>query len=196
MSDKTDTNPSKFSEQTNTYLTEYVKFADAKAGGIMTVTSAIGAVVAATSERVFAAARNVAPWVNTLGILVAALLAVAVVATLWFTIEALSPKTPAAGASLHSFPDIASMESATFVEKIVALTAAETTQHYALHNHTLANVAKEKFASVGNAIQCLRITLIAACVLAVIYAYSAASDKTSEPSKTQSSVGTTVVTVV
>ncbi|WP_437945560.1 Pycsar system effector family protein [Sorangium sp. So ce296] len=176
-----------FSSKANAYLTEYVKIADAKAGAILAFAAAVGAVVSATSERMLTTARTAAWWAFWLGAVTAAAVAVSVLMTLVHTIDALSPRTGKAEHSLHSFPDIANMASEAYVNAVVALTPEAISRNYSLHNHTLAQIALAKFGSIEKAMCWLRIAVLAAFVLALLYACAGAAPDKTEVGRPQSS---------
>lgn len=151
------------------YIGDYIKFADAKAGLILTFVAAVGAIVGATAPSAFAAAKTVN--VVFAVVLLTALLVTAgsMVFVTWYTIEAIYPRRPLANASLVSFPDIAAMTADDYANKVAQLSSAQALRDYSLHNATLARIAVAKFAAISRAMWCARIALFGAYAAAVTY---------------------------
>ncbi|WP_437795469.1 Pycsar system effector family protein [Sorangium sp. So ce693] len=159
-----------FSSKTNAYLTEYIKFADAKAGAILVFMTLVGAVVSATSERMLSTAYTAAWGAFVLGAIAAGAILVSVTMTLWYTVAALLPRTSNANQSLHSFPDIVKMQPEYYASSVLALTPESIARNYSFHNHALAKIAMAKYESVERAMRALRVALLAAFVVALLFA--------------------------
>lgn len=161
--------PAEFASKTNAYLTEYIKIADTKAAAVVTFSAIIGGVLSATSERILVAARAAATWAFGAGAVIAIAVGVATIMGLWYAARALSPQTPNANRSVHSFPDIAAMEPQAFADEVAMLTPGDIARTYSMHNHALATIAAAKFKSVTCAIKALQIALVAAFFLGLVF---------------------------
>ncbi|HEU4583278.1 MAG TPA: Pycsar system effector family protein [Polyangiaceae bacterium] len=155
--------------QVGLHISDYIKFADAKAGLILTFVAAVGALVGVTAPAALAASKDA--HVLAAMILVGAHVAtaVSVAAVLWYTIAAIHPRGDYAHGSIVSFPDIARMKPSEYVDKITQASAAELLRNCALHNATLASIAVAKFASISRAMTWARVALFAAYVAALTF---------------------------
>lgn len=162
--------PPEFASKTNEYITSYIVFADTKAGAVLTFTSLLGVTAGFVAPVLLKAARTAGTPYFWGGWLAAASVTVGVTMTLWHCLAALTPRTPNAGKSLHSFPDIAAMRAADLVRDVAALTPAGSAEHLSLHNSTLAGVAMAKFMSLGKATWWLRIALLGTVASSVLFA--------------------------
>jgi hypothetical protein len=160
---------SEFATKTNEYLTDYVKFADGKAGAIVTFVTLLGGLVAAEAEPVLRSARTASIWTFVLGAAVAAVVLISVLMTLWNAISAVSPRTEGAEQSLHSFPHIAQVSTNSFVDAVARMSDDDVVRHISQHNAALARIAKAKFGAIARAIFWLRIVLFATFALALLY---------------------------
>jgi hypothetical protein len=172
MSTQSTIDAGSFAEKTNTYLTEYIKFADAKAAAILTVLGIVGGVTAAAAKPILLASRqaSVVAQIAAIGTAGAVLLA-ATLAT-WHCLGALSPRTDSAAKSLHSFPDIALEDPDAYSAKIISAEREELVRAFCLHNVTLSRIARSKYAAISSATRCMTVAVIAAYVLAGIYGLS------------------------
>ncbi|WP_437306119.1 Pycsar system effector family protein [Sorangium sp. So ce388] len=185
---------SDFPSKTNAYLTEYIKFADAKAGAILVFITLVGAVVSATSERMLSAVRTAGWGAFALGAIAAVAILVSVTMALWHTAVALSPRTSNANKSLHSFPDIVKMQLEDYLSSVLVLTPESIANNYSIHNYALAKIAMAKYECIGRAMRALRVALLAAFAVALLFvvasASSASTTAATDTSKTQSGIGT------
>jgi hypothetical protein len=148
---------------------EFIKFADAKAGLVLTLVGAVGAVIGFTAPSALAAAReanNLAALVMV-GAQVATAAAVALV--VYFTFEAVYPRSGPALAPLVSFPDIAALKPADYADKFAQASPGQLLKDRALHNATLARIAMAKFAGLSRAMWWARVAIFGAYVAAVTY---------------------------
>jgi hypothetical protein len=159
-----------YASKTNSYLTEYIKFADAKAGAILVLVALVGGVVSVASKSLFSTVSDMGVAMIALATLLALVIAYAVTMTLVHTISALSPKTSDAQGSLNSFPDIAKLQPNLFADQVVAVTAEDIVRNYSRHNHALAVIVSTKFASIGSALKWLRIAILGTYLTAILYA--------------------------
>lgn len=170
--------PPEFASKTNDYLTSYIVFADTKGGAILTFTSALGAVIGFVAPTLLVAARTAGCIYFTLGWFFAAAAALGVAMTLWFCLEAITPRTPKAAAqrtsnklaSLHSFPDIAGMSLADFQGQVGNLDPPGAATQLSIHNFTLARIADDKYQSLKSATLWLRLALLGTVANAVLFA--------------------------
>jgi hypothetical protein len=159
-----------FGEKTRSYVTDYIKFGDAKAGSIVALVGLIGGVLGASAKTLLATMAGSGWPLETFGALVGAAVAVSGVMCLWYSVDALAPRTPSAEKSLASFPDIATYTAKEYVERIAALDASGIAAEYARVNSTLAWIAKAKFDSIGKAMWWLRGLLLSTYLLVLTYA--------------------------
>jgi hypothetical protein len=168
-----DTSPAAdLAAKTNSYLTEYIKFADLKAGSILAIVTALGAATALTATKALTSASMIPLcllWT------VGGVLVIAATGTVWHTVNALSPRTATAAESLHSFPDIAQLELASYSDRVKALNDSTVVDQYLKHNHALARIATSKFTHIAAALSCLRVATIALFGVTLIYSYITAA---------------------
>ena len=147
---------SEFASRTNAYLLDYIKFADAKAGAILTFAGVVGGGIASTAAKTLADARTVAAGIELGAAVVIGAVLVLAIGVAMFCLRALAPNTPGA-ASLTSFPDIARMPLDQYVGSVAGLTTDEAAaREYANHNWTLSRVAQSKFDAIKAATRWLR----------------------------------------
>lgn len=161
--------------ETRRYINSYIAFADAKAGAVVALLAAIGTAIGFAANEFFSFIRTAGAAWSLVALFVAACVAICAVMTLLRAIEALTPRTPAAGASLASFPDIAKVPVEQFVAAAIRLDDEGFARELAVHNATLSRIAVEKFGCVAAALWWLRGLLFGAYVLIVIYGYRVAS---------------------
>jgi hypothetical protein len=157
-----------FASKTNTYVLDYIKFADTKAGAILTFAGLVGGGIASTAPKTLADAKSIEPvlaWCS-IGVLAAALVLAIGVGV--YCLRALLPRTPTA-ASLASFPDIAGMALDEYLARVAGLDRTDATAiEYCKHNWTLSKVASAKFKAIGTATRFLRWMLLAGAVYGAI----------------------------
>lgn len=161
--------PSEFTVSTRDYISDYIKFADAKAGAVMTITVALGAVAGFAANEFFAAVRAASDVWFAAATIIAAVGAACAAMTVWFCIEALAPNTTAAQNSLASFPDIAKMDAVAYKSAVVALDSAAAAAEFASLNTTLAAIASLKFGNVRTAVLWLRGLLFSIYAMVLVY---------------------------
>lgn len=151
------------------YITDYIKFADAKAGLTLTFTAAVGSVVGATAPAVLAVAKDAG--VVAVGFVGAAIAATAisVFMVLLHASAAISPRSDPAQASLVSFPDIARIPTDEYVERVAQASTEQSLRDYSLHNATLARIATAKFKALAMAMRWARFALFGAYATAVMF---------------------------
>lgn len=126
----------------SSYITGYIKLADAKIAGYITIGSAISALlIPVISKWLVSHPHN--PCLYFCWILFGIGITL-FVAMLICALNAVSPR-PDPAKSLVSFPDIAKMSSAEFTKTFEATSEKELTQEYAKHSAVLADIAAKKF---------------------------------------------------
>ncbi|HKO53565.1 MAG TPA: Pycsar system effector family protein [Polyangiaceae bacterium] len=159
-----------FASKTNEYITSYIAAADTKAGALLTFVTILGTAVGFAAPTVLRSAHSAACIVYVIEWTIAAVVLVSVGGTLLHCLKALSPSTPSAGASLHSFPDLATMSPDEVVARVEMLTPADAAKNLSLHNVTLARIAQDKFRQLGLATRWLGVAL--AATLCMTYAFA------------------------
>jgi len=153
-----------FGENTRQYVAEFVRFADAKAGALLTFSSVVSATLGALCAPSLARFREAHSGWSWVALAAALPFVVSTVMTVMRSVESLSPRTPAADESLASFPDIAAMESAEFLSRSRALPASSIADQYTMINWQLSRVAAAKYAALSKAAWWLRIQIFSAYV--------------------------------
>jgi Pycsar effector protein len=164
----TPVNRSEFAADTRSYITDYIKFGDTKAGAVLTLALAVAGAVSTVFEKIIISVHGVSSCVVVLAVLSGGAVAVGTLVVVWFCVTALSPRVTPAGESLASFPDIAANPDA-FLEQSKGLTDDEIPRHLEVHVAALAGVANAKFAAIRTAVAWLRVQIIGACLLFVLY---------------------------
>lgn len=155
--------------QVGLHISDYIKFADAKAGLILTFVAGVGALVGVTAPAALAASKEAHVMVLVMVAGAQILIAISVAMVLWHTMAAIYPRGDQAPASLVSFPDIARMRPDEYVDRVTQASADLVLRHYAMHNATLARIAVAKFVAISLAMRWARVALFAAYVAALAY---------------------------
>lgn len=159
-----------FAARNRDYVTDYIKFADAKAGAILAIGLAVSGLLGSLADK-FASLFTGEALPLVLGI-VAAVVAIVVVASTAMLVHnivvALSPRTTAAAKSLASFPDIAA-DPSWYLEQCKALLPDSTAIHFEQHVAQLAAIAAVKFGHIRNAVFWLQFQILSAYALVVFY---------------------------
>lgn len=137
--------------ESNKYITDYIKIADAKIAGYVTISSAVSALMLPNIQR-WLVSQPITGWYQ-LYFLLFLLAAIIFMGTLLFSLRALSPRVDAAD-SLVSFPDISKMNTNDYILKFNKLTEQEITDEYLKHNKTLSLIATKKFYYLKCATNC------------------------------------------
>ena len=131
-----------FAKQTNTHATDYIKFADAKVAGLVTLTAAAAAI-----SKVLIPEHAGGWFVDFLGwVKLAASIGVllGLFGTFWCAIIALGSRTPKADKSLGAFPDVAALQLADYINEVFALNQREIINNVLRHNYVLSKIAMAK----------------------------------------------------
>ncbi len=162
-----------FAANTNSYITDYIKFADIKAGTLLTLSSVLAAGLGRFSLSIFDALKardSCCCWVIAIAIVIVLWVAVSLLGTLWKSLSALRPNLPTAKDSLHSFPDIAARSCENYTQSSKKLNSEdEIVSHFCAHNWTLSHIADVKFKKLQSAVPFLGSAILAAFFLAGFY---------------------------
>lgn len=151
----------------NNYVTGYIKVADAKVAGFVTVSTAASSFVLPNLYK-WLADTPINGWYYLFWLLLV-VASLALIGTLVCALNALSPKANSAY-SLVSFPDIASMTPDNYSKAYLALSEKDLINEYLKHNITLSSVAVGKFKWLKYATKC---SYVWAVLFVVLYVYHA-----------------------
>lgn len=164
---------SEFVASTNSYITDYIKFADVKAGALLTLSSLLAAGIGRLSFSLFDALKGRdSCWCWVVTIVVTIWFGVSLLGTLWMSLRALSPNLQKAKGSLRSFPDIAGRSCERYIQSSLELNSEEQiVSHFCAHNWMLSRIADAKFKALQYAVSWLRSAIIAAFTFALLYGF-------------------------
>lgn len=159
-----------FAANTNSYITDYIKLADVKAGALLTLSSLLAAGVGRLTISLFDALEgHNACWYYCAFIVILGFV-VSLAGTLWKSLQALNPNVEKTEAdSLHSFPDIAERSYEDYIQASQELSCKAIASHFCTHNWTLSRIANAKFKALQRAICWLRLTIATALILVILY---------------------------
>lgn len=162
----------KFVASTNSYITDYIKFADLKAGALLTLSSLIAAGLGKFSDSLFDVLKGRDSCWYWFTVIVIIFVGVSLLVTLWRTLSALHPNLKKAKDSLHSFPDIAARSCEDYTQSAKKLDSGEKiVSHFCAHNWTLSRIANAKFQALQRAFFWLRLAIVGAFFLFSLYFY-------------------------
>jgi hypothetical protein len=153
-----------FGENTRQYVAEFVRFADAKAGALLTFSSVVAASLGALCSPALGHFGTPHPVWTFVAVVASLPFIVATVMTALRCVEALAPRTPAAADSLTSFPDIASVSPEEYVSRVRALPVEGISDEYAKLNSQLSRVSVAKYTALSQAAWWLRVQILSAYV--------------------------------
>ena len=154
----------------NQYITDYIKFADTKVAGFITISSAISSLVLPSLYKWLGLHE-----INGLYLVYWTLLILGnllFIGTIVSSLLALSPKATRAN-SLVSFPDIHDSSINEYTSRFLKLNNTEITEEYLKHNKTLSEIAFKKFKWIKIATRCCFGWIIIFGVLYLIYGATA-----------------------
>lgn len=151
-------------KDTREYISDYVKFGDAKAGGIVALASATVSALGVLWDKLIPSGPLPGPAIAFL-IAIVSFVLIPTLLTIWHAVGALNPRVQAVGMSLVSFPDIARYEPDEFRQACANLAESTEQDEYAKHCVTLARIANAKYESIREAVWWLRLLLIGAVAL-------------------------------
>ena len=159
-----------FASDVRAYLLDYIKFADAKAGGALTFVALLGTSTAWLFGRGFNPLSH-PEWsaMCLIGLVAALVTAVGLLGAACWSLRALAPRTPSVESSLASFPDIAKMKPLQFLEQATAITEAASSKEMAKHAYALARIADAKFAAIRVSVLYLWVAIPGAVALFVVH---------------------------
>lgn len=159
---------SEYCEKINSYITDYIKFGDAKAGSILAFTSAIGGSLISQVDKYYVKAHTISACFSSMLLLSFILCLFFCLLVAWHCLRSLSPRTSTAE-SLNSFPDIVKRTAGEYVKDIESVTTEESIAiQYSKHNWTLAHIASKKFSAISTAISFLRLVLITMTIFVLL----------------------------
>lgn len=156
-----------FAAQSNGYVTDYIKFGDAKAGAVLSFTAVVAGAAVSSATSSFDLLRSVSTIALAAGALLLLCLLALALGVAWACVSALDPRTPK-GKSLHSFPDVSEMDAEVYEAQLRGLDAHAATREYAMHTKVLSAIALQKFESIGSAVRRLRWMLLVAAAYAAV----------------------------
>lgn len=157
-----------FASRIREYSTDYIKFADAKAGAILAIGLAVSGLLGSLAEKITTILTDARPAIVLLAAVVAILVVASTAMQVHNIIVALSPRTKAAAKSLASFPDIAA-DKEWYLAQSQTLTADAIASHFEQHVAHLSSIAFDKFAHIRKAVFWLQIQIFGAYALVVLY---------------------------
>jgi len=155
-------NKVEFAKSTNSYITDYIKFADVKASVLLTVSGLLAGGLGKLSLSLFGLLKGRDNfW---------CLAVIAIVIMLWVSVSFLGALWMFDKAdSLHSFPDIAKRSCEDYTQASLGLSSEEMVSNFCAHNWTLSHIANAKFKALQCAIYWLYSSIIAAFALGILY---------------------------
>jgi hypothetical protein len=162
-----------FAKGVREYLLDYIKFADAKAGAILTFLGILGAAVGTLAEKTAEGLAKIQ--IGTWQVFALATLGgflVGTVGTLACALRALKPRAsskPEDGRSLASFPHIATMEVNDYVVAVAALNEDGIADQLARHTWILSRIAGTKYSSIAHAVVFLWVATLSAVAFTCCY---------------------------
>lgn len=160
----------RLAENTLNYVTDYIKFADAKAGAILGLALVIGGAVFPLANGIISDLNDVPFVVLMVLTAIALVVAVSTVMAVFHSVHAVAPRTGVAGNSVVSFPDIAIMDADDYHTTCARLTSDDLAVHYERLNKTLSNIAAIKFKAIQDSVWWLRVQIFSAYCLGLLFA--------------------------
>ena len=157
-----------FGQQNRAYISDYIKFADAKAGAALALVLAVASAATAFADHTISDFKSAAPVFSVLGVVIALPLVVSTVIAILYAILAISPKVTPAESSLASFPDIAEMSHADYLGACRVMTEDSEIDAYASVNSRLATIAMSKYSAIADTIWWLRVQVLSAYCAAIL----------------------------
>ena len=165
-------NKVEFAKSTNSYITDYIKFADVKASVLLTVSGLLAGGLGKLSLGIFELLKNRDNcWCLVIAIIIILSVGICLFGTLWMSLKALKPDTKRGEPSLHSFPDIAERYKNNYTLSFMELSCDEIVSHFCSHNLTLSRIANAKYNDIRYAVSWLRLSIIAVFILGGFYIF-------------------------
>jgi hypothetical protein len=168
LSDSTPHLRLEFASATTEYITDYIKFADAKAGAtIGFVTLALGG-TGVLFEKSLSDLRVGMAILMSIALLI---IFISSLVAIFYSIDALRPRSPTTTfKSIASFPDIAAMTEVEFLSAFAGQSTEGMVEARCYHNSILAKLAVAKYRSVSNAVFASQIVLYSTASMIVLSA--------------------------
>ena len=159
-----------FVASTNSDILDSIKFADVKAGALLTLSSLIAAGLGRFSDSLFDVLKDQDSCWYWFTIIVIIFVGVSLLVTLCKTLSALRPNLNKAENSLRSFPDIAARSCEDYIQSSKKLNSEEKiVSDFCAHNWTLSRIANAKFQALQRAFSWLRAAIVAVFFLFGLY---------------------------
>lgn len=144
-----------FADQTNKYVTEYIKLADTKAVAVIAATGIAMGTLGTMIAKILSAQDHINACIlySQYGLITIASGCFA--SAFWFAFHSQWPRLDSGQISLFSFPDIASQDYNSYVKGVKNLTASSVIDQVCKQNHNLSTITKTKFTLVVRSIKCL-----------------------------------------
>lgn len=157
-----------FAARNRDYVTDYIKFADAKAGAILTLGLAVSGLLGSLADKLATILTGAALPIKALTVVGGIVVVASTAMVVHNIVLALSPRTSGAAKSLASFPDIAA-DKAWYLEQCQQLAHETISTHFERHVAHLSSIATEKFDSIRRAVFWLQIQILGAYALVIFY---------------------------
>ncbi len=163
-------NKVEFAKSTNSYITDYIKFADVKASVLLTVSGLLAGGLGKLSLSLFGLLKGRDNFwcLAVIAIVIMLWVSVSFLGALWMSFKALKPSFDKAD-SLHSFPDIAKRSCEDYTQASLGLSSEGMISNFCAHNWTLSHIANAKFKALQCAIYWLYSSISAAFALGILY---------------------------
>jgi len=158
----------RYAKDVNSYVSDYIRFADVKVGVVLTLSLAMVGVIVKAAPTISVAAAHTLVGQATFLALAWATAATAAL-TLIFCALALKPRTQKI-LSLNSFPDIAAIDEIQYIAKLRALDEEQIVAHIASHTWSLSKIAVQKYRYVGFATWALLVLVLVGFAAAIVQA--------------------------
>lgn len=159
-----------YAKSVNSYVSEYVKFGDAKAGSVL------GFIIALFGVMISLFSKVLPPLIlsDTCHVIFFAIFVAIyvffVVKTIIHSLNALSPKFNFASKSLNSFPDIATFDTGKeYSDEVTNLSENDFYVQFSKHNWILSKIAVAKFGEISKAIYNLKVSLFLSVGFSILY---------------------------
>lgn len=156
-----------FSSYVHSYVSEYVRFSDTKAGFVLATAGVILVIVLQKiSGWTLAASSNWGAVEVIRGLLVLAFL-ISEVSVFFFGLNSITATLSSDGTSLVAFPDLSSRERGSYAEDVKTSKPELFVEEIAKHSVDLSRIAEAKYKHVNKSIWCLRLTIVVAVIIMV-----------------------------
>jgi hypothetical protein len=158
---------------TNAALFDSIKFADSKAGVILSAVTMAGTACAFSVHPVVSALSGRGMWLVCPFWIAGAVVIAAVVIASAFCISVLAPQRPQANGAITSYPDILALGSQAYINALRGATETMLIEHFGQHNFVLAQIVSNKFDAIGKAVTCIYVVAGGSYVILALYAATA-----------------------